>query len=252
MDKTLATLLTHGEFLIGDYTSKDLKSVIEHRPVIVKPRRKFTEQEVAFRSGTLIFDEKSYSNTPLELSLYFKASSETERNNLRDKITFAFDSGGYLPFIPYFDKTKVYLVKTTEPPSFSGSRIMGNIEKYTVSLTVKPFKELIESNKMTLVSGQKLNNPTYYPSKPVFEITGTGDVTLNVNGVGFVLKNIQGSVVVNSVIPSVYRNSSGTIYNEENKAYTKEYPVLKSGSNTISWTGSGITKVTVEPRWWTQ
>lgn len=248
----MAAQLNHGEFLIGDYTSEDLKSVIEHRPVIVKPKRKFTEQEVAFRSGTLIFDEKSYSNTPMELSLYFKANSETERNDLRDKITFAFDSAGYLPFVPYFDNTKVYLVKTTEPPSFSGSRIMGNIEKYTVSLTVKPFKELIESSKLTLTNGQTLNNPTYHPSKPVFEISGTGDMTLNVNGVGFILKNIQGSIVVNSVIPSVYRNSSGTVYNEENKGYTREYPMLKPGNNTITWTGAGITKVMLEPRWWTQ
>lgn len=249
MDRTLANSLKNGEFLLGDYSSQDFNSLIEYRPVIQKPRRKVTPKSVNGRSGDLLFDEEAYENTPLDLELYFKAETEEERNHLRDLITFAFDTGTYLPFVPYFDKDKIYQVQTTQAPIFSGNIAFGYKEKYTVTFTVKPFKKLIESDKLTMSSGQTVTNPSRYLSKPVFTITGSGDMTLNVNGVAFIIKKIQDSIIVNSEIPSAYRNISGEIYNEENKIYTRDYPVLKSGNNVISWTGSGITKVEVETRW---
>lgn len=249
MDKDLANSLKSGEFLLGDYTSRDLNSLIEYRPVIQKPRRKVTPKSVYGRSGDLLFDEEAYENTPLDLELYFKAETEEERNDLRDLITFGFDTGSYIPFVPYFDKDKIYYVQTTQAPVFSGNVAFGYKEKYNVALTVKPFKQLIDSGQLTLTNGQTIVNPSKYLSQPVFTITGSGDMTIKVNGKDFVIKNIQGSIIVNSVIPSAYRNIAGEVYNEENKIYTRDYPVLKSGNNVISWTGSGITKVEVETRW---
>lgn len=249
MDKTLANSLKSGEFLLGDYSSHDLNSLIEYRPVIQKPRRKVGAKSVYGRSGDLLFDEEAYENTPLELELYFKAETEEERNDLRDLITYVFDSGAYIPFVPYFDKNKIYLIQATQAPVFSGSVAFGYKEKYTVAFTVKPFKKLIESDQITLTSGQTLINPSRYHSKPVFTIAGSGDMTLNVNGTNFIIKDIQGSIIINSEIPSAYRNISGEVYNEENKIYTRDYPALKSGNNVISWTGSGITKVDIETRW---
>lgn len=243
--------LKRGEFLLGDFTSRDLKSVIEHRPLLEKPARKTNERDVPFRSGSVLFDEKSYRNTSMKLELYFKAANEKERDEARDKITFAFDSGSYIPFIPYFDKTRVYEVHTIEAPVFEGKSMYRHMEKYTVTLSVKPFKKFIDQQEIVLSGTQTVTNPSLYESFPTFEIKGTGDMTLVVNGNKFVIKYIQDSITINTAIPSAYRIGAGVLENEEYKTYTRKYPYLKSGKNTISWTGGSITSVTLKTRWQT-
>lgn len=252
MDKSLANGLQAGEFLIGDYTSSQLFSKIENRPTIPKPRRKVTASSVSHRSGLLLFDEKAYENSDFELNLFFKADSEKERDERRDLITYVFDTGSYVPFIPYFDKNKIYEVHTIEPPIFQGNIARKHYEKYTLSLTSKPFKILTSSDVINLTKGQTITNPSMYQSKPIFEIFGTGDIVLKINGIDFAIKNIQNSIIINSNIPSAYRIPIGGQFaiNEENKVYTRNYPVLKPGANVITWTGTNITKVTINPRWW--
>lgn len=250
LDKQKAKNLKAGEFLIGKYHSSQLKSLIERRPVIVKPNRKTGVRDVPFRSGSLLFDEKSYENFPLDLELYFKSSNEDESEMLRDLITFAFDSGGYMEFVPYFDKRKIYYIKAIQAPSFQGGRSFNHNERYSVSFTGKPFKRLLSSEELVLTNGQTVTNPSLYPSKPIFTIKGQGDITLTVNGKSFVMKNIQDSVIVNTAIPSAYRYASGVIVNEENKTYTRNYPIFESGQNRVGWSGN-VQEVKVETRWQT-
>lgn len=252
MDKELAKNLQPGEFLIGDFTSAQLFSKIEKRPIIEKPNRKVTASEIDFRSGSVLFDSQSYSNTEMVLELFFEAKTEEERDLRRDLITFAFDTGSYQTFVPYFDKKKIYMVHTVSAPKFEGYTVNGNSERYTVTFTVKPFKILTNNEEVEIKNGGKVINQSLYPSLPIIKIEGKGDVNLKVNGKSFVLKDIQESIVIDSGIPTVYRIPSPGEYavNEERKAYTRKFPFLVSGSNTISWTGTLITRVIINPRWW--
>ena len=99
-----------------------------------------------------------------------------------------------------------------------------------------------------MTSAGAIFNPTSKTALPVIKIFGTGDVTLTVNGVPFVIKNIVDSIVLDCNLGLAYREDITSMYNENSKIYTRAYPFLKVGSNTISWTGT-VTKVEIEPRW---
>ena len=236
-----------GGFIVNGIGSDELKSHIQHRPQIVAPRRKVSFREVSGRSGAVPFDENAYENTTVSLTLVTYGSSEEEANYNRGKVFDAFNSGGYVPFIPYFDPDKIYMVHL-ESMVFVGSRVYGHNQPYEVTLTVKPYKYERLQEPMAFTSSATLLNPYYYPSKPLITLYGTGDSTLSVNGDQFVFKNIQGSLVIDSETENCYRMNGGQIINENKKMYTLDFPELKPETNIISWTGN-ITKIEIEPRW---
>lgn len=55
------------------------------------------------------------------------------------------------------------------------------------------------------------------------------------------LTNISGSIVIDSAMQETYQDT--TLMNDH---MNREFPVLKSGANAVSWTGT-VTKVVVRP-----
>jgi phage-related protein len=236
-----------GGFIINGVHSSDLKSFIQHRPEIPVPRRKVTLRDVPNRSGLVPFDEKAYENTTMTLTLVTYGASEEEADYNRSLVFNAFNSGGYLPFTPYFDKGKVYMVHL-ESMSFTGSRMYGHNQPYTLTFSVKPFKYDSQNQKMVFTTSANLINHYFFHSEPLITLYGTGDTTLVVNSESFVFKNITGSLIIDSETENCYRMNGEQIINENKKMYTIDFPQFKPGQNTVSWTGN-ITRIEVEPRW---
>lgn len=57
------------------------------------------------------------------------------------------------------------------------------------------------------------------------------------------LENISGGIIIDSVLQEAYQGS--TLMNDHMNG---EFPVLKPGSNAISWTGT-VTQIVVKPNW---
>lgn len=237
-----------GSFIINNVHSDELNSQIQHRPEIYTPKRKVNFIEVKGRSGAVPFDEESYENTPMTLSLFTKGETEDEVTNKREQIVYAFDSGSYAEFIPYFDSGKIYKAMLSDGPIFSGSGTYKNILPYSLELTIKPFKYYRNQLKVEVTNGVTLVNPSFYISEPKITLYGSGDSTLTINGKTFVVKNIQEFITIDSEIAHSYKEVNGVITPQDSKTYTLDYPLFSKGNNVISWTGS-ITKVEIEPRW---
>ncbi len=92
-------------------------------------------------------------------------------------------------------------------------------------------------------SGVELNNFGSYESKPFFKIYGSGNITVNINGNSFMVKNISNYVLVDSELKECYKDSTNM-----GKNMTGDYPILLVGENTISWSGT-VTKIELTPRW---
>ena len=99
---------------------------------------------------------------------------------------------------------------------------------------------------VVLTAAGTLVNPTQYDALPTITVEGTGAATLTVGDYEIAIDNIDGSITLNSSIQRAY---NGTMARDG--AVTGVYPVLPAGSTAISWEGSGVTSVTVFPRWWT-
>ena len=118
----------------------------------------------------------------------------------------------------------------------------------SVGLTVQPYKYYRNVEPIVMTSSGTVTNPYSKQSRPLIRITGNGDITLTINGIPFLLKGVAEHIYIDSENYFAYRDSSGIYLNENNKVYTRAYPIFNPGANTVSWTGS-VTQVRIEPRW---
>lgn len=91
-----------------------------------------------------------------------------------------------------------------------------------------------------------VDNPTYYASRPLFEITNPAqNDVLNVNGKTITfLSSYTGTVTIDCETMDCYAGYSNMNYLIE----ATDFPVLVPGTNIVTWTGAG--ECTMTPRWW--
>lgn len=237
-----------GDFIINGVSSRDIQAKIQRRPVIEIPQRKTIENdEIPFRSGSLLFDDEGYRNTNMSLEMYIRGNSFEEASTNRNKVVELFQQGQYNEFIPYFDSDKTYYVRLVGG-SFNGERIYGYTQPIQLALSVKPFKRLNESYPIEMMNGDHLINPTAFESTPKITIEGSGDINLTVGEITMVLRGVSGSIILDSEIMNAYKMVNNRPSSQNDKVHSMDFPLLKQGKNTISWTGS-VTKLTIEPRW---
>ena len=136
------------------------------------------------------------------------------------------DTGGYY-------NARVLTVETLTESIFLGwTRIIAVFE-------IQPFLYLA-STDLTLTSGGTTVNPGI-ESDPYFKITGSGSVTLTVNGVNYVINPINQYVEIE--FPYAWKG----VLNKGNTILSG-FPKLQPGNNVISWTGT-VTEVKMNGRW---
>lgn len=121
---------------------------------------------------------------------------------------------------------------------------------YTYQLTPQEIQALVGTNNVWSSSGDVsvtvttplggiVTNPTPFEARPMLEVSGVGEITING-------KSIQ---ILESV--SDFEIDCETMEAEDNsKIYCMDFPELSGGENEIVGDGS-ITSLTVVPRWWT-
>lgn len=240
--------MKRGTFIMGDQNSDDLKTYIQDRPLIETPLRKVDWRSAYGVDGNIPFDEEAYDNTTMELVLAVGGSNLISD---RQAVFDMFDTGGrYRDFVPYFDPGKTYKVQVLEALKFENKHHYGNAQAASVSLTIKPYKYLIGIDDVTKTTKNfTILNPSRYVSQPRIRIEGTGDITVTVNGIEFVMRGISGHVVIDSERSIAFTEGPiGPIASENNKIFTREYPIFEPGSNSIVITGD-VTKTIITPRW---
>lgn len=127
-----------------------------------------------------------------------------------------------------------FKIKKTSLQAADGSGYGKRID-YILTLTLAPFRYTVDNEQITLASGDSIVNEHTRYSKPEFEITGTGDITLTVNGAEFTVKGLETNqtIIIDSSRHITYSGDTLLIGKTEGK-----YPLLDVGSNTVSWTGT--------------
>lgn len=240
-----------GHFILNGQSSEAYGIVIQDRPRIDTPKRRVEFKRAYGQSGEMPFDEQAYDNTDMKLSMYVQAFDGRTASDNRDLVFDLFDSGTYMDFIPYFDPNKIYKVMTTSPPSFESKYYMGEGQAFEVDLTVKPFKYYVPDPNLVILAPSTIINLSSKLSYPVFKIYGTGDITLTVDGLVdhvFVMQDIVDHIYLDCELGLAYKDVAGVLTSQNANTYTRKYPYLTRGPNTISWTGT-VTKIEIEPRW---
>lgn len=116
---------------------------------------------------------------------------------------------------------------------------------YVLTLSLAPFRYVTDNPQVILTAGDNIINSHTRYSKPEFEITGTDDITLVVNGSEFTVTglSIDQTITIDSTRHITY--SGTTLLTGKTSG---KYPMLNVGGNIISWSGN-ISSVKYKGNW---
>ena len=80
-------------------------------------------------------------------------------------------------------------------------------------------------------------------SEPYMKIYGNGDATLTINDKTIKFNDIDRYIEIDTELMNCFKDNIN-----QNNRMIGEFPVLKSGENSVTWSGD-ITKIEIEPRW---
>ena len=121
----------------------------------------------------------------------------------------------------------------------------------SIEFNCKPARFLkVGERAVPFTAAGSLRNPTFHKSFPKLTVTVSGSGTLTVGDQTISISGLANStkVVIDSELQDVYEEGSLTNLNSK-VSFSDGFPLLISGLNTITFTGS-ITSVEVIPRWW--
>ena len=221
--------------------SKTVGITVTDLPEIILPEEHVTFTDIPGLSGSLAQTEgvDVYKDITLAVKCYIQNPTAQA---VQAVASFFRGSGRLeLPSRPdgYYEARVVNQIAFTKI-------LRGNTPRtFTVNFRCKPFLHLYSGEtEETVRSGDFLHNPTGIQAKPLFTITGSGDITLLVGTQIIQLNGIEGGIVLDSELQEAYWDNA-----LKNNCMTGEFPLLGEGDTAISWTGGTVTQVTVIPHW---
>ncbi|GAB6483675.1 phage tail protein [Bacillus cereus] len=214
--------------------ASDYKICMVDRPAIPTAKQKIEYIEVPGRHGSLT-KKGAFEDVPLKIK--FNLLEEENIKPLIRRIKAWLMNGKTL----YFTDDNVYRkIKSVEIGD-----IANEIEEYgefQVEFTLDPF-EYTEDISFKLDKPGVIYNPGTFESEPKLWIVGVGNLRVTINDISFRIKNVIGSVVVDSEILEAYLDTVSL-----NNVMEGEFPILKVGPNNIQWS-ENVEYIQIKPRW---
>ncbi|WP_303834738.1 hypothetical protein [Ruminococcus flavefaciens] len=225
------------KFTLDGVSSDSLGLFCDYLPPMPLAEQKYSEYNIG-EDETLVTPDEVFNN--ISYSIRFYTFLAEDYNDAAIKAFCAGKSTLTLSRFPgYYFKIKRISLQASDGSGY-GKRI-----DYVLTLTLAPFRYVVDNPQITLEVGEDIINEHSRYSKPEFEITGTDDITLTVNGSTFSVEGLTLSqtIIIDSVRHITYSGSTLLTGKTSGK-----YPLLNVGGNTISWTGN-ITSVKYKGNW---
>lgn len=209
--------------------------LISELPSITKPSIRTSITEIEGKDGDIV-EELGYSSYDKTIKIGL-----TKDYNIDEIIKYFTGTGD--------------LILSNEPDKVYKASIYNqiNYEKLlrfktaTVEFHVQPYKylknEKIVSLNITNEKELEVNNVGLEDSKPIITLYGEGIVDIYINDLEIFKINIdEDFVIIDSLEEEAYKDD-----NLKNRNMTGEFPILKTGTNKISWSGN-LTKIEIQPK----
>lgn len=213
--------------------SRELNLHIEMLPPKVSPQQRYTTTAVSGRHGVLTETDGTFE--PYTQSVEFTALDLSKL----DKICSVFKGISWLTLSNELHRK--YKARVANAIEFS--QIIRLWRRFIVQFEVQPFGYETQPQNFIATNNSKIFNYGTYESEPKIIVYGAGDITLNINGAGIILKGVTDKIIIDSEMQNAY---NGSVLMNQNM--NGEFPIFKVGENTISWTGNA-SKVAIEPNW---
>ena len=210
--------------------------IIGELPPITKPQMRVTETIVDGVDGSVI-EELGYESYDKTIAIGLKAGADI------DSIMEYFTGNGDIVFSN--EPNKVYKARIIQRIDYT--RLL-RYRTASVTFRVQPFKYAYQEEEIAGTSSITVTNGGNCIAKPIITITGSGIVTLKVNGspvCQYTFPSGDTTVMIDSEKQDAYYGST-----LKNRNMVGEFPSLAKGENTISCDGS-VSKISIKrySRW---
>lgn len=232
-----------GVIIFNNKSSADCRIQVAHPPGYAYPERDYTITHIPGRNGDIIQDNGCYKNVERTYEVSFDAPNEDFATYANAVSAWLHSTTGYARLEDSYEPNYYRMAVYQESNIFEN--LYNQAGTATIVFECKPQRFLkTGDNNITIQNSLTIMNPTGFEAYPLFKVTGTSGV-LTVNGNSITFSSIDGFVMLDCELQDAYKENIN-----KNSTISGTFPVLKTGSNTISWIGD-ISSVTMKPRWWT-
>lgn len=232
-------------FIFRGIDSRDIGVVVEDMFDVHRPKRNVQTIQVPGRDGRLTQDDGTYDTYTISGKINCFGAP------LSDVYAWLSGSGDLI-----LGDEPTRSIRTSAIAQVKNTRFRcdGCYDSLQVSFDCQPFRYHVEqtegANDILLTSSPAtITNPGTYKSAPRIKITGTGDVVLTIGTQIVEADDLGGGIILDSELGECFDLTETQLKNSVVTLMDDDFPTLAPGANIISWTGTGVTKITVTPRW---
>lgn len=230
-----------GNLVVGNINCKDYGVFVSDAGIYASPEPDYTSYEIAGRNGDLHINNGRYKNVDITYQAFIAHEFEDKFVPFRSAIL---SQDGYVRIEDDF-KQDMYRLGRLKSGIEGKIKLARGIGTFELEFDCKPQWYLKSGEQETVFTENgSILNPTVFPSKPLIRVYGKGTVTVGTNV--FVI-NTAGTefIEIDTDSKQAYEGTA----NRNSNIKVNQWGSLSSGNNTITL-GTGITKVTVKPRWY--
>lgn len=207
-----------------------------------KPEKRVDSFSVPGRSGDLVVDYGTYKNVVITYPCYMNGNAGAQFNALVNNLS---QYKGYQRIECSNDSTHFRLGAVILPKTPT-VKMLNTRAFFDLSFNCKPQRYLKSGETViTRTASGVLTNPTAQEARPLIRVYGNG--TFSIGDTSVTLVDNTGYTDIDCEMMECYY---GTTNRNQNVSFSgNDYPVLKAGTNTLTF-GSGITQLQITPRWW--
>lgn len=226
-----------------DGVSAKSKGIILQKPVeFSEAQLNVTTATVAGRSGELHIIDGTYKQRTANALCYALDSTDVSVK-MQDIMAFLFGDMGVRKLST--DDTYYWRALVTSAGALTPRMQLLNV--FNIAFSCEPFRRLVSGDTaVTLESGDTVINPTAFSSEPSIGVTLSAAGALTVNGVAYAFS--APTATTTAVLDCEGMDFRGTDGTNLNSLFGSDFPTLKAGVNTVSWSG-GVTVTSITPRW---
>lgn len=216
-----------------DGTNRRFGVILTSMPPIPTPEERGEDIEIPGRNGSLWRGDGSYKPVTISVPLYVPpmASLTQVRGWLTGSGDLKFDDGDL-----YWD------ARVNGESHFAPRDFYDGYEG-TVEFLCQPFRRAKTAKISVTSNPMSIFNPYSAYAEPLITVVCTGDFTLNINGTLCTISGTTGTIKLDTELQEASKGSMLI-----NNYMTGAFPVLTTGDNTISYSGS-VSSITIDPRW---
>lgn len=225
-------------------TSDEMGVAVLRLPDVNAPETRGRVETVSGRDGALFISDGALEEMVLLAECYLPYEQGGAVASLDEIRTWLSGEGWFsqsdIPGRKFRARIRTLIQFQPVMPGFA-DRIFG------LTLYAEPYQYADpEAEEIVLTAGGYIVNPGTAVSRPRIIVEGSGDVMVTVGDCMMEFTGLTDGIVVDSAIMECLSIDGSQLLN--GCADMADFPVLKPGSNALTWTGN-VSKVTIEPRW---